>query len=51
MAIALIVALPPRVANRPWFLAPGLALLMLIALVIANPVRLERHSPALRRPA
>ncbi len=49
VAIALIVALPPRVENRPWFLAPGLALLMLIALVIANPLRLERHSPALRR--
>ena len=48
-AIALMVALPTRVANRPWFLVPSLALLMLVGLVIGNPGRFEHQSSAVRR--
>ena len=49
VAIGLIIALPPRVENRPRLLLPGLALLMLIGLVVANPGRLERRSKWIRR--
>lgn len=49
VAIALILALPPRVENHPRLLLPGLALLMLIGLVAANPRRLEGRSRWIRR--
>ncbi|MCU1504107.1 MAG: conserved rane protein of unknown function [Ilumatobacteraceae bacterium] len=49
VAIALLLALPPRVENPPRLLLPGLALLMLIGLVVANPGRLERRSKWIRR--
>jgi uncharacterized membrane protein len=48
VAIGLIVALPPRVANRPRLLLPTLALTLLIALVIASPSRVEKESKSLR---
>jgi uncharacterized membrane protein len=48
IAIGLIIALPPRVENRPRLLLPGLALLMLVGLVVANPGRLERRSKWIR---
>ncbi len=48
VAIGLMTALPPRVANRPRWMLPAVALLLLVALVIANPARLERQSRLLR---
>ncbi len=48
IAIGLMVALPSRVANRPRWILPGLALLLLVGLVAANPSRLERESRRLR---
>ena len=49
VAIALMVALPARIENRPRFMAPALALLMLIGVVVASPGRLEHESRLLRR--
>jgi uncharacterized membrane protein len=48
VAILLLSALPPRVANQPRWLLPSLAFLLLVALVLANPTRIERESRALR---
>lgn len=47
-AIAMQVALPPGVATRPSWLLPALATLLLIGVLIANPRRVDRESPALR---
>jgi uncharacterized membrane protein len=47
-AIGLMLVLPARVENHPKFVLPGLALLLLIGLVVANPGRLERQSKKLR---
>ncbi|MEO5724996.1 MAG: hypothetical protein ABIQ39_13405 [Ilumatobacteraceae bacterium] len=48
VAIGLMLALPPRVENRPRFLIPGVALLLLVGLVVASPARLEHESKKLR---
>ncbi len=47
-AIALQITLPSRVANHPWWLLPGLAALLLIGIVMANPTRINRRSRTLR---
>lgn len=47
-AIGLQAALPDRVANQPRWLLPGLAPLLLFGIVVANPTRINRRSPALR---
>jgi uncharacterized membrane protein len=47
-AIGLQAALPDRVANSPRWLLPGLAALLLIGIMVANPRRINRRSPALR---
>ncbi len=46
--VTLMVLLPARIANRPRYLLPGLALLLLVALVIASPARLTTDSKLLR---
>jgi uncharacterized membrane protein len=48
LAIGLQAALPDRVANQPRWLLPGLAALLLLGIVLANPTRINRRSPALR---
>lgn len=47
-AIVLQVTLPRRLSLPPRELLPGLELLLLIALTVVNPVRLNREHPALR---
>jgi len=47
-AVALMVALPARVSNEPRWLFPLLATLLLGGILIANPRRITRPSPALR---
>ena len=48
VAIALMVALPARVANRPRGVLPGLAVLLLIGVFVAKSARLERRGRLLR---
>jgi uncharacterized membrane protein len=48
-AVAMQASLPERVATRPRWLLPGLALVMLVALVTSHTPRIERRSPGLRR--
>ena len=48
VAIGLMVALPSRVANHPVWLLPGLAGLLLLGILIANPTRINRRSRPLR---
>jgi uncharacterized membrane protein len=48
VAIGLMLALPPRVANRPRWVLPGLAVLLLIGVFVAKSARLERRARALR---
>lgn len=48
VAIVLMSVLPSRVANHPWWLLPGLAALLLVGIVIANPRRIDRPSRTLR---
>jgi uncharacterized membrane protein len=48
VAIALMLALPSRVANHPRWVLPGLAVLLLIGVFVAKSARLERRSRALR---
>jgi hypothetical protein len=48
LAVALQLVLPQQLALRPRALLPGLELLLLVVLVVANPVRLERDHGALR---
>ena len=47
-AIAMLVALPDRIAPHPRWLLPGLALLLLLVLTVANPTRIDRQSRVLR---
>jgi uncharacterized membrane protein len=47
-AVAMQAALPDRVATRPRWLLPGLALVLLIGLISSNVHRIERQSPRLR---
>jgi len=47
-AIAMLVALPDRIAPHPRWLLPGLALLLLAGLIVASPTRIDRQSRALR---
>jgi hypothetical protein len=49
LAAALQLALPDRLVQGPKPLVPGLELLTLIALVAADPGRMERRVPGLRR--
>jgi uncharacterized membrane protein len=47
-AIALQVVLPGRVGNRPVWLLPTIALLLLVGIVSVNPTRINRRSRVLR---
>ena len=47
-AIGMLAALPDRIAPHPRWLLPGLALLLLVGLTIANPKRIDRQSRVLR---
>ena len=47
-AIGLLAALPDRIAPHPRWVLPGLALLLLVGLTVANPTRIDRQSRALR---
>jgi uncharacterized membrane protein len=47
-AIGLMLSLPPRVANRPRWVLPGLAALLLIGVFVAKSARAERRTRALR---
>jgi uncharacterized membrane protein len=47
-AVAMQASLPDHVATRPRWLLPGLALLLLIALLSGHTSRIERKSPTLR---
>ena len=48
LAIFLQIVLPRRYAPGPAWLLPAMEAVLLVGLVVANPVRLERHSTALR---
>jgi uncharacterized membrane protein len=48
VAITLQLLLPARVANQPRWLLPGIALLLLVGILIANPTGLDRPSRPLR---
>jgi uncharacterized membrane protein len=48
VAIGLMLALPPRIANHPRWVLPGLAVLLLIGVFVAKSARLERRSRLLR---
>ncbi|MCQ4079839.1 hypothetical protein NGB36_04335 [Streptomyces sp. RB6PN25] len=48
VALAVQWALPAGLSFRPHWLLPLLEVVLLIGLVVANPVRIERHSRALR---
>ncbi len=48
VAVGLQLVLPERLGLRPKSLLPGLEIALLVALVVANPGRLEMRHPALR---
>jgi len=48
VAISLMLALPARVANRPRWVLPTLAALLLIGVFVAKSARLERRTRVLR---
>jgi len=48
VAIGLMLALPPRVANHPRWVLPGLAVLLLAGVFVAKSARLERRTRVLR---
>ena len=48
LAVYLQLALPDRLVLRPRLLLPALELAVLVILVAANPIRLERRHPSLR---
>lgn len=48
VAIALQITLPDKVAFRPHWLLPAIQSLMLLGLVIANPLRINKESRRLR---
>lgn len=47
--VALQVLLPSRLAAGPWWFLPLLEIVIVVVLVLANPGRMERSTPALRR--
>jgi uncharacterized membrane protein len=47
-AIALMIALPTRVANQTRWLFPAVAMVLLVGIIVANPKRIGRPSRALR---
>jgi hypothetical protein len=47
-AIALYATLPNRLLGAPRLLAPGLEVVLLASLIMANPVRMERQNTLLR---
>jgi len=47
-AIALQVVLPDRLILHPRWLLPGVEIALVVALIVANPVRLVRRHPVLR---
>jgi hypothetical protein len=48
VAVVLQLVLPDRLALQPHWLLPAVEVALLVALVGANPVRLERNHPAVR---
>jgi hypothetical protein len=48
LAIVLQVLLPDRLILHPRWLLPGMEIALLVALIAADPVRLERRHPLLR---
>ena len=48
VAIALQLLLDDRIANRPKWVLPTVAILLLVGIVATNPIRLDRPSRALR---
>ena len=48
VAVVLQLLLPESLVLRPSWLLPGVELVLLVALLAANPVRIERGHPALR---
>jgi hypothetical protein len=48
VAVALQLVLPDRLSLQPRWLLPAIEVVLLVALIGANPVRLERDHPALR---
>lgn len=48
VAIGLQLALPDRLLPPHWWLLPGIEVVLLVALVVANPRRFDRESRALR---
>ncbi|WP_067903592.1 DUF1345 domain-containing protein [Nocardia vaccinii] len=48
VVVALQWRLPDRLTIRPTALVPGLALLLLVVLIVANPVRIDRETQWLR---
>jgi hypothetical protein len=48
LAIALQLALPDRYAVQPKYLLPALETALLVGLIAANPVRLQREHPIIR---
>ena len=48
VVIGLMLALPARVANRPQWLVPALAAMLLVGILIVNPKRLDKPSQWLR---
>ena len=48
VAIALQLLLPPALSVHPRLLLPGLEAVLVLALLVANPGRVESHHPAIR---
>ncbi|MFF3569961.1 DUF1345 domain-containing protein [Nocardia jiangxiensis] len=48
VVLALQWGLPDRLTVRPTWLVPGLALVLLVVLIVANPVRIDREAQWLR---
>ena len=48
-AVGLLFTIPHRLVFRPQWLLPVVALLLLVALLVANPRRINRQSTSLRR--
>lgn len=48
LAVVLQVQLPHKLEFLPWYLLPALETALFIVLIIANPVRFERHSGGIR---
>jgi uncharacterized membrane protein len=48
LTLAVQLLVPDRLAFQPFWLLPTLELLLLVAMVVANPVRIDRESSVLR---